>query len=58
MSTLSPYVGGLHEHRQEIDVNSQEIVRSKSLPFVSLLELVSEIYQVCAYSFHCLEFSP
>ncbi|XXG47855.1 hypothetical protein AAC387_Pa02g2424 [Persea americana] len=45
MSALSPYVGGSRELRQEGDVNSQQIAQLKSLPFVSLLELVSEIYQ-------------
>ncbi|XP_058074466.1 nuclear pore complex protein NUP205 [Magnolia sinica] len=42
MSALSPYhTGGSHDN----DVNSQEIIQTKSQPFVSLLELVSEIYQ-------------
>lgn len=53
MSALSPYVGGSRELRQEGDVNSQQIAQLKSLPFVSLLELVSEIYQVCPFSLDC-----
>ncbi|XP_042499811.1 nuclear pore complex protein NUP205 [Macadamia integrifolia] len=46
MSALSPYlVAGSHDLRHGTDANSQETIESSPQPFVSLLELVSEIYQ-------------
>ncbi|XP_068641134.1 nuclear pore complex protein NUP205 isoform X2 [Aristolochia californica] len=46
MSALSPYTMVRSEDSMDdADANSQQISRLKSEPFVSLLELVSEIYQ-------------
>ncbi|KAJ4958575.1 hypothetical protein NE237_025686 [Protea cynaroides] len=46
MSALSPYLmAGSHDLRHGLDANSQQTIESSSQPFVSLLDLVSEIYQ-------------
>lgn len=47
MSMLSHYrMAGSNEFLHDRSLNSQEAVESGSLAFVSLLEFVSEIYQV------------
>lgn len=47
MSMLSHYrMAGSNDFLHDHNVNSQEAVESGSLSFVSLLEFVSEIYQV------------
>ncbi|XP_010250099.1 PREDICTED: nuclear pore complex protein NUP205 [Nelumbo nucifera] len=46
MSALSPYLmAGSHDFRHDSDLNSQQTVEKSPQPFVSLLEMVSEIYQ-------------
>lgn len=45
MSVLSPYRSGSHDRVHEGNLNSQQAIEPASLPFVSLLEFVSEIYQ-------------
>ncbi|KAF8393226.1 hypothetical protein HHK36_021467 [Tetracentron sinense] len=46
MSALSPYLmAGSHDFIHDIDMNSQQATETSPQPFVSLLELVSEIYQ-------------
>lgn len=47
MSMLSHYhMAGSHEFLHDGNFNSQQAVETGSLTFVSLLEFVSEIYQV------------
>jgi hypothetical protein len=47
MSVLSHYhVAGSHDFLHDGNLNSQQAVETGSLTFVSLLEFVSEIYQV------------
>lgn len=45
MSVLNLYVGGSPDFIHDTNANSGQLVQSKSQPFISLLELVSEIYQ-------------
>lgn len=51
MSVLSPYRSGSHDRVHEGNLNSQQAIEPASLPFVSLLEFVSEIYQVVMLEF-------
>lgn len=47
MSTLNPYrSAGSHDFGHETNLNSQQVSETGPLPFVSLLEFVSEVYQV------------
>lgn len=47
MSILSPYrSAGSHDFRHETNLNSQQSSETCPLSFVSLLEFVSEVYQV------------
>ncbi|OVA00429.1 Nucleoporin Nup186/Nup192/Nup205 [Macleaya cordata] len=46
MSALSPYVtAGPYDFKHDTDMDSQQTIETAPQPFVSLLELVSEIYQ-------------
>ncbi|PIA65680.1 hypothetical protein AQUCO_00100883v1 [Aquilegia coerulea] len=46
MNVLSPYsISGSYESRHDNDMDSQQTAETSPQPFVSLLELVSEIYQ-------------
>jgi nuclear pore complex protein Nup205 len=45
MSALSPY-GPSRDHREDPGSNGEQIGQPTTQPFVSLLELVREIYQV------------
>nr|XP_048332077.1 nuclear pore complex protein NUP205 isoform X1 [Ziziphus jujuba var. spinosa] len=46
MSTLNPYrSAGSHDFGHETNLNSQQVSETGPLPFVSLLEFVSEVYQ-------------
>ncbi|KAL4195214.1 hypothetical protein AMTRI_Chr05g72240 [Amborella trichopoda] len=46
MSALSPYsIGRSHDLRSDENLNLQQDIQTESEPFISLLELVSEIYQ-------------
>lgn len=46
MTSLSPYsINGLYDNRHDSDMSSQETTETSPQPFVSLLDLVSEVYQ-------------
>lgn len=52
MSALSPYrMAGSHDFMHDNNSNSQNTVEMGSQPFVSLLEFVSEVYQVNLFVF-------
>lgn len=54
MSVLSPYrMAGSHDFMHDNNSNSQKAVEMGSQPFVSLLEFVSEVYQVNMFFFFC-----
>lgn len=47
MSTLSPYRSTVsHDYTHDSSSNYQQVTECGPLPFVSLLEFVSEVYQV------------
>lgn len=47
MNILSPYrSAGSHDFAHDGNLNSQRLPETGPLPFVSLLEFVSEVYQV------------
>lgn len=47
MSTLSPYRSAVsHDFAADGNSNSPEVAETGPLPFISLLEFVSEVYQV------------
>lgn len=55
MSVLSPYrMVGSHDFMHDNNSNSQKAVEMGSQPFVSLLEFVSEVYQVNMFFFFFL----
>lgn len=48
MSVLNSYrIAGSHDFLHDSNLPSQQAIETGPLPFVSLLEFVSEIYQVC-----------
>lgn len=50
MSALSPYLTtGAYDFKHENDMDSQQTIEMAPQPFVCLLELVSEIYQVSVH---------
>lgn len=50
MTALSPY-GPPRGHREDLGRNGEQVDQPTKEPFVSLLELVREIYQVMLLSF-------
>lgn len=52
MNALSPY-SLPWDHREDPNISGEQIGQPTNQPFVSLLELVGEIYQVLLHSFIC-----
>lgn len=53
MSSLSPYRSAVsHDFTHDSNINSQQATDSGPSPFVSLLEFVSEVYQVSDQTKH------
>ena len=50
MNALSPYALP-RDHREDPNISGEQIGQSTNQPFVSLLELVGQIYQVLLHSF-------
>lgn len=46
MTSLSPYsISGLYDNKHDSDMGSQQTIETCPQPFISLLDLVSEVYQ-------------
>jgi hypothetical protein len=50
MNALSPYALP-RDHREDLNISGEQTGQPTKQPFVSLLELVGEIYQVFLHSF-------
>lgn len=55
MTALSPYrIAGSLDYMHDSSAHSQQATETAPQPFVSLLEFVSEIYQVSWLVFECI----
>ncbi|KAL6992054.1 hypothetical protein U1Q18_010165 [Sarracenia purpurea var. burkii] len=56
MTALSPYrIAGSHDYMHDGSMHSQQATETAPQPFVSLLEFVSEIYQIMSKPLNALK---